>query len=295
MSNNLKITDSRSPLALLDILRAKLEAQTESPKTVKDVMDCLHMSQYTYTYLMVRPSEAFKNVFVRKLKTKISNMTHGYYVKRPKVTGAYDLVKTLSPLNFMDTNDGRLRFENMKYILSTYSSSLLIKRLIEGGVDEYMTKFGISTFNDENTIQEYFIKAINVINQPVYEYTSTDTLIAVIMAYILGLNSTFLEGVDDIVYMFRGTTGGTFAKEHTRFKLLYLYDLGVIPMCDELIFCLVSPDEKPYNMVNLCNRHGVNSKAVMGMYQPLFVSDPESLYATGDFKRMLKHHHLFLA
>lgn len=294
MSNNLKITNTQSPIAVIDMIRNQLTKRNNKAFTVDDVLEMLQLSWHTYNYLP-DADPSIKQIFLMKLNDKKQEVIVGYETKKVLMEGGLERAYNVTPISFRDTEMDRLRFENMKYIFDVYDMDMVVNGLTLGGFGEYLEKMGVEGFNNSKHIEEYFNSIMDIIKDPDYEYTTTDTLIAVIMGYILGFNTTFLEGFSRVVYLFRGITGEDFSKEHVRTKLLYLVDEGILPITDELITLLITPyGFSPLLLHRVCGPYNINTKAVLGMYQELFIGDEESMWATGEFKKMLKHHDIFL-
>lgn len=141
------------------------------------------------------------------------------------------------------------------------------------------------------------VKDENIIN--LMEYDKDRTILFSIMSYIMGINSTYLEGDDSNISLFEGVGGENFRKEHIRMKLLHLIDTGVIDLQEKNNLTLVrnilfKPIICHNAITDICDQYGINRRALTGMYQPLMLNDEKTMYNTISFKKMLKYHDNFI-
>ena len=126
-------------------------------------------------------------------------------------------------------------------------------------------------------------------------------LVLVIMAYIWGVNSTFLLGENTHPKLFEGVTGLDFRNEHIRMKILKLVDDEVFNLnddntrrkiCQILIQGISCRDDV---IQSICDEYNLNRNALEGRMQNIFKNtEKEEAMTSMEFKRTLPNYDNFL-
>ena len=121
------------------------------------------------------------------------------------------------------------------------------------------------------------------------------SLFFTIVGYLLGFNSTFLEGKNVHPLLFNGVGGVDFRVEHIRMKLIWLYENKTSDMDNKVLYDLiVDPYKDLDKLKSFCDTYKINIKALQGMPQNLIVDDKDTTWSTMRFKRILRNSNMFI-
>ena len=124
------------------------------------------------------------------------------------------------------------------------------------------------------------------------------SLFFAIVGYLLGFNSTFLEGKNVHPLLFNGIGGVDFRVEHIRMKLIWLYENESFDIDNKVIYDLiVDPYKDIDKLKSFCDTYKINIKALQGMPQALIDEnyvDKDTTWSTMKFKRILRNSDMFI-
>jgi len=130
------------------------------------------------------------------------------------------------------------------------------------------------------------------------EITPEWSLFFTIVGYLLGFNSTFLEGKNVHPILFNGVGGVDFRVEHIRMKLMWLYDNESFDIDNKVIYDLiVDPYKDIDKLKSFCDTYKVNIKALQGIPQNLIVDEnytKDTTWSTMKFKSILRNSDKFI-
>ena len=130
------------------------------------------------------------------------------------------------------------------------------------------------------------------------------TFLCILIAYLYGVNTTFLLGSSDSPCLFVDVTGSNFQEEHIRMKLLKLYESGYITDLyktdKEIDRFLYNLNKAPTNNLALgyrdllyfVEKYGFSLDALTGKYKP--IRDDMPAVSTMELKESLRYYDQFI-
>lgn len=131
-------------------------------------------------------------------------------------------------------------------------------------------------------------------------------LVLVIIGYVYGINSNALLGETNKMTMLEEVTGDQWREENVRYKILWLYELGIfsdlykedLDEVDKFKNILINAPLNKYNplykdLEYFCNKYDLKIDAITGKYLPINNNIPAMSVA--EFKDKLRFHDIFLS
>ena len=259
------------------------------------------MNKLAYTKSLVDKSAKIKKErFINPISSNKSNDKYYGYMTLAYIIGLWwmqkndikeyaNTVENLS-LNDLESLEEKIYAEFYKDIVQRIGTNDLdnkLSLLVDSFNSKFMAYTNILSFTDlykhkDIRFSDYTIKFFYIL-----------------IAYLYGVNSSFLIGESNHPQLFVDVTGESFQKEHLRMKLLYLYENGYITdlyktdgeidkLFDVLIDAPVQRNNPTYESLQyFCTKYEFDKDAMTGKYKQIREDIP--LVPTIEFKGLLKY------
>ena len=222
----------------------------ECKTSMNDVLDMLHLSTSTYKYLKSCKNGVERDVLIDKIYSKYLE-TKGKFTKNRDLNRLIEindmiLNRRITPIDYSDILKFGWEYENFRWLFNKLimnDDDVIDRNILSKNIDQYIRFFIRDHEELENTI------CTILDTDSIYSISSyTFHGLCRVFSYILGVNSTFLEGRTYHPVLLRGLTIDLLDIEIDRLLVLHSLDQGLFDLndrqtCNDIMVCITEPKD----------------------------------------------------